>query len=337
VARRYLGRLSTHADTGATIGLLGDVMLGRGVARRLEDVAAERVWSADVIQLCAACDAVICNLECCVSDRGFETGRIPGKPFFFRAPPVAVGALTALGVGGVSLANNHALDCETGALADTLEHLHAAGIATAGAGAHEHAARRGMVVEAGSLRLGVVAATDHPREYAAGPDEPGVAWADLPVGLPPWVREELRRLRAEADLVIAFPHWGPNMTTEPARWQRKRARELVEAGAELVAGHSAHVFHGVEQVDGRPVLYDLGDALDDYALDDELRNDLGILVLWRPGADPALEVVALRLEFCATAVASGADADWVAERMRRACSRLGAKAERVSEARLQIR
>jgi poly-gamma-glutamate capsule biosynthesis protein CapA/YwtB (metallophosphatase superfamily) len=329
--------LAIRADTGATIGLLGDVMLGRGVARRLARVAAERVWSAEVIRLCATCDAVICNLECCISDRGFETRRIPGKPFFFRAPPEAVGTLTALGVGGASLANNHALDYEAEALADTLERLHAAGIATAGAGADEHEARRGMVVEAGNLRLGVLATTDHPRDYAAGPDEPGVAWADLASGVPRWIHEELRRLRSEADLVIAFPHWGPNMTTGPARWQRKRARELLDAGAELVAGHSAHVFHGVEHVDGRPVLYDLGDALDDYAVDDELRNDLGILVLWHPGGDPALEVIALRLGFCETAVASGADADWIAARMRRACSRLGTTAERVSEARLQIR
>ena len=49
----------------------------------------------------------------------------------------------------------------------------------------------------------------------------------------------------------------------------------VEAGATLVAGHSAHVFHGVA---GR-VLYDLGDFLDDYRVDPELRNDLGLLFL----------------------------------------------------------
>jgi hypothetical protein len=35
------------------------------------------------------------------------------------------------------------------------------------------------------------------------------------------------------------------------------------------------------------VLYDLGDALDDYAVDRELRN-LGILALWRPGGEPRL-------------------------------------------------
>ena len=58
---------------------------------------------------------------------------------------------------------------------------------------------------------------------------------------------------SRADVVVAFPHWGPNMTSEPAGWQRARARELVAAGADLVAGHSAHIFHGIEWIGDRAV------------------------------------------------------------------------------------
>jgi poly-gamma-glutamate capsule biosynthesis protein CapA/YwtB (metallophosphatase superfamily) len=315
----------------ATIGLLGDVMLGRGVAQRLAEVPPECVWSEELTALCAACDTVICNLECCISERGSPTRRIHGKPFFFRAPPAAVEALEAAGVRGVSLANNHALDYETEALADTVEHLSAAGLAPAGAGPDSDRARRGAIIAAGGLRVGLLAVTDCPVEYAATDGSPGVAWADLGAGLPAWIRRELERLRAEADVVVAFPHWGANMTTAPARWQRRCAHELVAAGADLVAGHSAHVFHGIERVEGCPVLYDLGDALDDYAVDDELRNDLGVLALWRPGGEPELELVALRLEFCRTVLARGADADSIAGRLARACAGLGARMERVSE------
>ena len=126
------------------------------------------------------------------------------------------------------------------------------------------------------------------------------------------------------------------MTAEPARWQRRRARELIAAGADLVAGHSAHVFHGVEEVAGRLVLYDLGDALDDYRVDPELRNDLGILPLWRPGADPELELVGLRLDFCETELAYGSEADWIAARLQQACAGLGTAAERVAEQRFVV-
>ena len=320
----------------ATIGLLGDVMLGRKVAERLAEGAPERIWSEELLELLATCDAVICNLECCVSERGRRTGRVARKPFFFRGPPAAVEALSAAGVAAVSLANNHVLDFGGEALGDTLELLGAAGIAAAGAGANVEEARRGAVIVADDLRLGLLAVTDHPPEYAVRDGSPGVAWADLSAGLPGWIPAELSRLLGEADAVLAFPHWGPNMTGEPAAWQRERARELVAAGADLVAGHSAHVFHGIGRVEDSPVLYDLGDALDDYRVDEELRNDLGVLVLWRPGADPELELAGLQLDYCETGLARGADADWIAARLERACAELGTRAERVGVQRLTV-
>jgi poly-gamma-glutamate synthesis protein (capsule biosynthesis protein) len=103
-----------------------------------------------------------------------------------------------------------------------------------------------------------------------------------------------------------------------------------------VAGHSAHVFHVVERIDGRPVLYDLGDALDDYMIDPELRNDLGVLALWRPGADRDLELVGLRLDYCETGLARGNDADWIAARLDRACAELGTSVQRLDEQRFAI-
>ena len=94
-----------------TLALLGDVMLGRGVADRLAEVSPEQVWSEELASLCASCDAVICicNLECCISERRARTRRVPRKPFFFRGPPAGVESLEAIGVRAVSLANNHAL------------------------------------------------------------------------------------------------------------------------------------------------------------------------------------------------------------------------------------
>ena len=322
----------------ATIALLGDVMLGRAVAESLDRVAPEDVWSEEVVELATGCDAVVCNLECCVSARGTPTERIPGKPFFFRAPPPAMESLRTIGVSAVGLANNHALDYETEALIDTLESARAAGIALAGAGVDESAARPGVAIDAGDTRLGVVSVSDHPAEFAAGPDEPGIAYADLRRGAPEWLVEELGRLRGECDAVLAFPHWGPNMTTEPAGWQREVAARLHDAGADAVAGHSAHLFHGVGWSSRGPTLFDLGDALDDYAVDPALRNDLGLMALWRPGGgDAELELVGLALDFCRTRLAVGADAEWVAARLERACSELGTGVERVAEQRFAVR
>jgi poly-gamma-glutamate synthesis protein (capsule biosynthesis protein) len=317
-----------------TIGLLGDVMLGRTVAERLARDPAAEVWSPQVREVCRACDALVLNLECCVSARGARTSLIAGKPFFFRAPPAGVEALRAIGAGVAGIANNHTLDFGVDALADTLSHLEAAGIPSVGAGLDIERARQGAVVQAGGSRLGVLAMSDHPSEFASAPGRPGIAHAALRRGLPDWITDELARLRDEADYVIAFPHWGPNMSPTPAGWQRERAHELLAAGADAVAGHSAHVFHGVELNPRGLVLYDLGDALDDYAIDPALRNDLGVLALWRPRS--RLELVGLHLDFCRTDLAAGKDADWIAARLERACGELGTAVRRLDEARFAI-
>ena len=96
------------------------------------------------------------------------------------------------------------------------------------------------------------------------------------------------------------------------------ADALVEAGATIVAGHSAHVFHGVAP----HVLYDLGDFIDDYRVDPTLQNDLGLLFLVDLNGD-RLEAIPLKLEFAHTRLATGHDAAWIARRFTAACAEFG--------------
>src|SRR5437016_4170603 len=166
-----------------TLALAGDTMLGRSVGDRLRANPSAALVDRPVAEAAAAADAFVLNLECCISQRG-ERFPDPRKPFFFRAPPVAAERLAELGVDAVTLANNHALDYGPLALLDTLDALGAAGIAVVGAGADEAGARSPIALEDRGFRLRMVGVTDHPREYAAGPDRPGVAFADLRRGGP---------------------------------------------------------------------------------------------------------------------------------------------------------
>jgi poly-gamma-glutamate synthesis protein (capsule biosynthesis protein) len=302
------------------LALAGDTMLGRGVADALAARPPEALVDPELVAVAREADLFVLNLECCISERG-ERWPEPGKPFFFRAPPRATELLAHLGVDCVTLANNHALDFGATALLDTFAYLAEAGIRWVGAGANLDEARAPVVLEARGLRLAVVAATDHPAAYAAGPERPGVAFADLRGGVPDWLVDAVAAPAGAA--VLATVHWGPNMVAEPVPHVRAAADALRDAGAALVAGHSAHVFHGA----GNRVLYDLGDFLDDYAVDRVLRNDLGLLFLVTfEGRRPVrLEAVPLRLEFCHTRLAVGDDAAWVRERFRAASGALGAE------------
>lgn len=293
------------------LALAGDTMLGRGVAEAIAHDGGP-LLDPDVVAVAAEADLFVVNLECCISDRGAPWAA-PGKPFFFRAPPRAAELLAGWGVDCVSLANNHALDFGRDALLDTLHWLGDAGIAWVGAGADERAARA-------PVRLAgrdVVAATDHPADFAAGPGRPGVAYADLRRGVPDW-------LRHASGGALCLVHWGPNMVAAPVDRVRRAARELVGAGAALVVGHSAHVPHGA----GGRVLYDLGDFLDDYAVDRALRNDLGLLFLVTLDGAEA-EAVPLALDYCHTRLATAQEAAPLVERFTRSCVELGGDAELV--------
>ena len=106
------------------------------------------------------------------------------------------------------------------------------------------------------------------------------------------------------------------MVAEPVAYVRHAAATCRAAGATLAAGHSAHVFHAI--ADG--VLYDLGDFIDDYATDPELRNDLGLLFLvsFEHATLIRLEAIPLALDFCHTRLADADEAAWIGRRLRSA-------------------
>lgn len=307
-----------------TIALAGDTMLGRRVADALIRDRSTALFAPEVVEQLASADAVVLNLECCISEGGTPFPD-PGKPFFFRAPPVAAERLAELGVDAVTLANNHALDYGPRALLDTLRHLESAGIAAVGAGADDICARGPLILRCGPLRVRVVAFSDHPAAYAAAPAQPGIAYVDLRGELPDWARAAARP-GPDCDAVLVTPHWGPNMVSEPPRRVRSAANALVDAGATLVAGHSAHVFHGVAD----RVLFDLGDFLDDYAINRELRNDMGLLwvVELAPDGPRRIRALPLALEYCFTRRASAAETDWIERRLRHLCAPFGTEVER---------
>jgi poly-gamma-glutamate capsule biosynthesis protein CapA/YwtB (metallophosphatase superfamily) len=317
----------TRHPSNVTVALAGDTMLGRRVAERLAADPEHALMAPDLVAIAREADLFVVNLECCISDRG-EPVRDPAEGFFFRAPPLAAGRLAQLGVTCVTLANNHVLDFGPDALEDTLDHLRSAGVAAVGAGADDVAARTPVVVRGGGLRVRVVATADHPSGYAATADRPGIAFADLHHGVPAWLRE-CSSPGPDADVVIVAPHWGPNMRAQPVPHVRRAAAALEEAGATLVAGHSAHVPQGPS---GR-VLFDLGDFVDDYAVDTALRNDLGLL--WLVTLDAAgplrVEGVPLKLEFTHTRRASDVETTLLLALLEERCAAVGSRVRREGE------
>ena len=306
-------------DVDARLGFVGDVMLGRGVDERWADGPPTGVWGT-MLDRVRALDGLFCNLECCLSARGSPR---PGRTYHFRATPDwAVPALRAGGVTWAGLANNHVLDFGSGAFADTLERLASGGIASAGAGPDLGAALEPSVVEVGGLDVAVVAFTDRSPSYGAGPDEPGTAFVRIDPADPRTRRlvdaALVRARETDPDLLVASLHWGPNWEVRPSRSQRRFARLLVDRGVDLVHGHSAHVVQGVEVYRGRPIVYDAGDFVDDYAVKPGLHNDRSFLfeLAVADGELSALRLVPVEIAEEAADRAGEGAARWLRARMR---------------------
>ncbi|MHC4082467.1 MAG: CapA family protein [Planctomycetota bacterium] len=318
----------------ATIAFIGDVMLGRGVDQLIGRNPPESFWG-DVLPVLRSADAVVANLECAITDHDAPWDRT-AKVFHFRARPEAVAVLQAANVTCVSLANNHTLDYQETGLLETLANLDAGGIRYAGAGPDLAAARATAVVDAGAVRLGVAAFTDNEPPFAAGPGRPGTSYLDIR-GDPRAghrVEQAVAATRgAGADLTVLSLHWGPNMVVRPPPRFRDFARGAIDADADLVFGHSAHVFQGVEVYRQRPILYDTGDFLDDYAIDATLRNDWSFVFLLDVEGTRMrrLRLRPVRLTYAEVNLAAGGELAAIRERMRTLCGEFDTRLQDTDE------
>ena len=307
------------------IGFAGDVMLGRNVDLTQRRRAVDAVWG-DLLPRLQALDGLVVNLECALSTRGSEWTETY-RPFHFRAAPDwAVPALGGAGVDCCALANNHVLDYGVVALEDTLDVLDAAGIARTGAGRDVGEALQPARLAAGGLDVTVVSVTDNTPEYAASTDSPGTAYVELDGSAEGGLADGRRRVEralavaaeTDPDLLVASVHLGPNMVERPSAGQERFARWLADAGVDVVHGHSAHAFNGVEIRNGSVLMYDTGDFVDDYRVDPELRNDRSFLFVLavEEGRPRELRLYPVQIRDCAVHEATSETARWCRRTMR---------------------
>jgi poly-gamma-glutamate capsule biosynthesis protein CapA/YwtB (metallophosphatase superfamily) len=320
-----------------TLALIGDVMLGRGVDAVLKNLRPQDMWG-DVLPHLRQADLRIANLECALT-RHSQPWTHTWKMFHFRADPGAVRFLQAAHIDACSLANNHVLDFQARGLCDTLHTLDAAGIRHAGAGMNANQATAPVLLEVHGTSPCVVALlafTDNEPSFAAGDHHPGTNYLEvsLEADRQAQVAQAIARARAQgADCVVFSNHWGANFVERPSRDFRRFAQRVIELGADAYYGHSAHICQGIEIHRGKPILYDTGDFIDDYAVDPVLRNDRSCLfkLMYADGRLRRIELIPVTLDVAHVALARGKDFDAIAADMERRCAELGTRLQRGSD------
>lgn len=232
----------------------GDVLLSNHVLNAYQKGGGiGGVLDGGYRELIQASDFFMVNQEFPFSNRGTAA---EDKTYTFRLLPEKVSILQEMGIDGVTLANNHALDFGKDALLDTCDTLDSAGILHTGAGANLEAARRPVVAERKGRKIGILGTTRVIPEsgWAAGRSHPGMlATYDATITL-----EEIRRMRTECDYVIVYVHWGIEKDEMPQDYQRTLGQQYIDAGADLVVGSHPHVLQGIEYYKGKPIVYSLG-------------------------------------------------------------------------------
>jgi poly-gamma-glutamate capsule biosynthesis protein CapA/YwtB (metallophosphatase superfamily) len=303
------------------LAFLGDVMLGRRVNERLKCEVPAYPWG-DTLSVLTTCDWRCLNLECVLSDVRGNAGPGPAKILRFRSDAGNVAALQAASIDAVSLANNHVLDFGEEALEDMRRVLSAAGISHSGAGRDLEAASKSCLGFANGLRIAFVAFTDNVPEWAASTEKPGIFHVSADTA---GLFDRIATARREADVVVVSAHWGPNWGLAVPRDHVKLAHDMIDVGADIIFGHSPHVYRGVEIYNGYPILYSTGAFIDDFAVSPVDRNDHSfVFVVELDGTGlSAVTMIPTVVRNCQARRANGEEARGIADAMIGRCVALG--------------
>ncbi len=164
---------------------------------------------------------------------------------------------------------------------DTIAELQRLGIATTGAGKNIEEARHPAILERDGIRLGFLSYNCvGPRESWGAKNRAGCAYVHVLThyeldhaspGGPPNVytfanpstleamAADIENLRREVNVLIVALHKGLGHTPATVgMYERQIAKAAIDAGADIVVGHHAHILQGMEVYRNRPIFHGLG-------------------------------------------------------------------------------
>ncbi|MBI2958008.1 MAG: CapA family protein, partial [Chloroflexi bacterium] len=255
---------------------VGDLMLGMPEPESYFSRVADVLRSGDI---------VIAHSEIPYTKSQFRVRYGGGPP----QDPDQLRALKYAGINVVTLASNLLWDFGAPGVEDTVAWLRKNGIPAVGAGMNLDEARRPAIIEREGTRVGVLdyncagpkmtwATAAKPGHWAV--DKPGCAYIHVishyeedpitpwrPVNFYQWAEpgslqamvDDIHNLRSLCDVLAVVLHKGViNVPAKVAEYERYVAHAAVDAGADLVLSHHAHILKGVELYKGKVIFHGLG-------------------------------------------------------------------------------
>ncbi len=217
------------------------------------------------------------NCERQYSNRGANARGDDGQPHG-RQPPEMAKIFTDCGFDAVTVANNHMWDFGPEALLDTRALLIEKGIVPTGAGCDLDEARKPAIVEkngvkvgflgycsvippggeAGKGKIGIAPLRVKTQYEGRGPHSPVRVLTEPDEDDLKMILEDIRKLRSQVDVVMVAFHWGVIWVPRViADYQVTVAHACIDAGADMIIGHHAHVPKAIEMYKGKAIFYSL--------------------------------------------------------------------------------
>ncbi|MBN2197736.1 CapA family protein [Candidatus Wolfebacteria bacterium] len=256
-----------------TLLFCGDVMLSRSVAGQIEKNQDYRYPFLKIAEFTEKADLFFGNLEGPISSRGQNQGSI----YSFRANPKVIEGLKFAGFDVLSLANNHIWDWGSEALEDTIDILKNNDIEPVGVGKNYSEANNPVIKEINKIKIAFFAYTNlYPESFKADVNSSGISDFNLQK-----IKDKIKSLKLSqtADIVVISLHQGEEYEKQANESQKKTARELIDAGADLIVGHHPHVVQEIEEYKKGWIAYSLGNFVFDQSFSQETMEGLILKVV----------------------------------------------------------
>lgn len=232
-----------HGSSDATWIAVGDIMMHTPQLPGAYDAKTGsydfKPFFAQVKPILEQGDWTLANLETPIAGKALGLSGYPR----FNAPPELADAMKYAGFTTVTNANNHALDRGAQGVSMTLDKLQTLGFEIKGTARSLAESEKLTILKRGDISMGLLAYTYGTNGIPLPKDQPyAVSLIDEAKMI-----ADIKRLKAAgADFITVSLHFGIEYQTKPNDAQIKLARDLVAAGADIIAGSHPHVVQPYE-------------------------------------------------------------------------------------------
>lgn len=233
----------------------GDLMPG-GVVVENNDV-----FSNEVKKIFSEADIRIATLECAIGENmPFDPIKMENPLWrnIIYAPDNAIEKLNTLGINLVSLANNHIYDLSEEGLINTISLLKNNGIQYVGAGFNYEDASKPAVFEVKNKTIAILA---YMEAHWRAPHPASTETAGINLLYMEKVLKDIKSAKDKYNYVFVMPHWGVEYTYFPTAYDRKKAIQMIKAGADGIIGSHTHQIQPWLKIKKSIIYFSLGNFL----------------------------------------------------------------------------